>query len=378
MTTPATIVGARPGCRPVTSSRSASGIAASCGAHPLDRLEREPVAVDQLGVVGVELLVDRRQRGRRAGDPDPEVRRASAAPSSASSISPRTSPASSSSSAASGGSWLMWRSVWRTGPGLQRGVEADLGPVADHELGRAAADVDHQRLLRRRRARRRRRRRSAAPPRRRRGSRRRGRSARAARPGTSRGWRRRGRRWSRSRSPARPELLVDRRCSAATAAQTSSIASAASWPEVSTPRPSRVTVERRSSSRTRPSTTSATSSRVEFVPMSTTATLTRTHPRAANSNRLQIAATPRLGPSVVASAGRRGERVRAAGHPPHQSRRQHPQRGGDAVGARHVALGLAARARRRRSPRRPSRGSRPASGSARARAARPAGSPRWR
>ena len=33
------------------------------------------------------------------------------------------------------------------GARLQRGVEADLGPVADHELGRAAADVDDERLV---------------------------------------------------------------------------------------------------------------------------------------------------------------------------------------------------------------------------------------
>ena len=44
-------------------------------AHPLDRVEGEPVAVDALGVVGVELLVDRRQRGRRAGDGDPLLAR---------------------------------------------------------------------------------------------------------------------------------------------------------------------------------------------------------------------------------------------------------------------------------------------------------------
>src|SRR3954468_10943553 len=57
-----------------------------------------------------------------------------------------------------------------------------------------------------------------------------------------------------------------------TVRQTSSIASGASCREVSTPRPSRVTVEWRSSCETRPSATSATRSRVEFVPMSTTAT----------------------------------------------------------------------------------------------------------
>src|SRR5215211_791637 len=60
----------------------------------------------------------------------------------------------------------------------------------------------------------------------------------------------------------------------ATAPHTSSIASADSWAEVSTPRPSRVMVERRSNSSRRPPSMSATSRRVEFVPMSMTATLT--------------------------------------------------------------------------------------------------------
>jgi hypothetical protein len=59
---------------------------------------------------------------------------------------------------------------------------------------------------------------------------------------------------------------------------TSSIASVARWWVVSTPRPSRVTVERRSSSFTLPSSTSATTRRVEFVPMSTTATRTSAAP----------------------------------------------------------------------------------------------------
>src|SRR5258708_6304298 len=56
------------------------------------------------------------------------------------------------------------------------------------------------------------------------------------------------------------------------APQAASIASAASRPERSTPRPSRVTVLRRSIGVTRPSSTSATSRRVELEPMSMTAT----------------------------------------------------------------------------------------------------------
>jgi hypothetical protein len=51
------------------------------------------------------------------------------------------------------------------------------------------------------------------------------------------------------------------------------MASAESWPERSTPRPSRVTRLFRSTSDTRPPSTSAISNRVELEPMSTTATL---------------------------------------------------------------------------------------------------------
>ena len=57
------------------------------------------------------------------------------------------------------------------------------------------------------------------------------------------------------------------------AAQTSSIASAESRPERSTPRPSRVTRLRRSTGETRPPSTSATSNRDELVPTSIAATL---------------------------------------------------------------------------------------------------------
>src|SRR5882757_3492254 len=56
------------------------------------------------------------------------------------------------------------------------------------------------------------------------------------------------------------------------AAQAASIASAASRPLRSTPRPNLVTVLRRSIGVTRPSSTSATSRRVELEPMSMTAT----------------------------------------------------------------------------------------------------------
>ena len=72
--------------------------------------------MNALGVVRVELLVDRRQRGGRAGDSDPLLAVAIASPVSSASISERTSLASASSSPGSGGSVRMWRSVWRTVP----------------------------------------------------------------------------------------------------------------------------------------------------------------------------------------------------------------------------------------------------------------------
>ncbi len=44
------------------------------GEQVLDRGEGEDVAVDPLGVVGLEPQLDRGQRGRRAGDGDPGAR----------------------------------------------------------------------------------------------------------------------------------------------------------------------------------------------------------------------------------------------------------------------------------------------------------------
>jgi hypothetical protein len=56
------------------------------------------------------------------------------------------------------------------------------------------------------------------------------------------------------------------------AANTRACGSSPSRPVASTPSPRRVTIDSRRSSRSSPSLTSATSSRVELVPMSTTAT----------------------------------------------------------------------------------------------------------
>ncbi len=63
---------------------------------------------------------------------------------SAASIRPRMSAASASSSLAVGGSEPMWRSLWRTTPACREVWKSIRSAVADDQLGRAAADVDHQ------------------------------------------------------------------------------------------------------------------------------------------------------------------------------------------------------------------------------------------
>ena len=100
-------------------------------------------------------------RGRRARAPGRSPPARSACPATAiarlafacgcaaiaRSIRLRMSAARSSSSCGSGGSEVRWRSEWRIVPGLERGVEVDLGAGADDQLGRAAADVEDERLL---------------------------------------------------------------------------------------------------------------------------------------------------------------------------------------------------------------------------------------
>ena len=73
MIPPATIVGARSGCRPVTWRRSASGRRGQLGEDPLAGGEREPVPVHALAVVGVE-RAGRSRRTRSACRP-PRCRR---------------------------------------------------------------------------------------------------------------------------------------------------------------------------------------------------------------------------------------------------------------------------------------------------------------
>ena len=52
---PATIVGARSGCRPTTSRRCCFGHVGEAGEQHFDGGEQQRVAVDALGVIGVEL-----------------------------------------------------------------------------------------------------------------------------------------------------------------------------------------------------------------------------------------------------------------------------------------------------------------------------------
>ena len=146
MTVPATIVGARSGCRPRVARRSASGIEARRASKQPRRDEVEPVAVDAFaGRRGRAPGRSRRAtlRSRRRQSPPGRPLRSAAGTSR--SISVRTSRLSAASSRAEGGSSRRWRSVWRTTPSLQRDVEADRAASSDHQLGRAAANVDHER-----------------------------------------------------------------------------------------------------------------------------------------------------------------------------------------------------------------------------------------
>ena len=94
-------------------------------------------------VVGLELHLDRGQRGGRAGDGDPAL-----------ASTPGGRPQCLDQPAHVGGERFQLERGGRVGgdvalgvaddAGLQRGVEGDLGAGADDQLGRAAADVDHQ------------------------------------------------------------------------------------------------------------------------------------------------------------------------------------------------------------------------------------------
>ena len=281
MTTPATIVGARSGCRPGISRRSASGSAASRSSSSLERGRASSTWPSTcVGVVGVELEVDRRALRSRCR--------------------PRRSPPRALARTSRGHGRLEHARARRRraprAPPARGGsaCEVALGVAHDADLGR---DVEAApRRARRRRARSSRRRcrspaaasasaaRAAVAPRKvsrassspvsvRASSPKRSRTARGE-LGAVGGVAHRGGHHgdacarSRARSIA-SRVVVERREARAAAARRRAA------PVASTPSPSRVTTERRSSSRRpRRRATSAISRRVEFVPMSTTATRT--------------------------------------------------------------------------------------------------------
>ena len=113
---------------------------------PLRLVGGQHVAVDPRGVVGLELLGDRGQLRSRCRRPRSRARRPAAAPPGrrATRIA-RTSCASARCSDSVGGSLCRWRSVWRTTPAWVETWNDDLVAGADHHLGRAAADVEHER-----------------------------------------------------------------------------------------------------------------------------------------------------------------------------------------------------------------------------------------
>ena len=118
MTPPATIVGARSGCRPVHRAALARPACAASSARI--RSQRASVSrwpSTRVAVVGLELQVDRGERRRRAGHRDALAcalaHVARAPPPRARRARPRGRPPSS---AGVGGSVCRKRSVWRTEP----------------------------------------------------------------------------------------------------------------------------------------------------------------------------------------------------------------------------------------------------------------------
>ena len=142
---PATMVGARSGSRPGTSRRSFSGSAAAARGWRASRSaeSRWPSTSRPLGAE-----VDAGGLGRGAGHRDrggDALALARREPPRRARAPPR--PASAPSSAAVGGSECRWRSEWRTTPIWVETWKRTSPALADHELGRAAADVDHQQPL---------------------------------------------------------------------------------------------------------------------------------------------------------------------------------------------------------------------------------------
>ena len=143
---PATITSPRPAPSPAARHAPTSVIAARSPSDLLGLGEREPGAMDAVGVVAIEPERERLQRGR-ASPP----RRRTCAPRATGTTWPRPRagrrrprpPARRVRPA--GGSWRTWRSVIRTLPiCVETACSARPGRSPDDELRRTAADVLHE------------------------------------------------------------------------------------------------------------------------------------------------------------------------------------------------------------------------------------------
>ena len=115
---PATIVGARSGCRPGLRAVRRAAARPDGRAARSSRARRERVALDPRRVVGIELEVDRRARRRGARRPRrrPLTRARTSGGHGGLDDGRARRRASASSSSGRGGSVCRWRSVWRTTP----------------------------------------------------------------------------------------------------------------------------------------------------------------------------------------------------------------------------------------------------------------------
>ena len=138
MAIPATITGARAGSRPRVCAQAAPAGVPTAG--PAVACRRSTVSTwpsIRVGVVFVEFQVDRgalrRACRRRRSRGSPPGARAG-----------WTSARRAASSSRVGGSVWRWRSLWRTTPIWVDACHVTAPRRAEHELGRAAADVDHE------------------------------------------------------------------------------------------------------------------------------------------------------------------------------------------------------------------------------------------
>ena len=148
---------------PGDDRRRAVGVQArDLGGAPRASAASQP-GEDPCASLGVEHVAVDARRGRRARDPgrsrpatwrcrrprSPRLDGAARCGSgTAAARIARTSADSSARSASVGGSVCRWRSVWRTTPAWVETWNSTSPPGADHHLGRAAADVEHERRRR--------------------------------------------------------------------------------------------------------------------------------------------------------------------------------------------------------------------------------------